>query len=96
MFHKVVQVVPKNDYKVFIYFSDGKVKLFNAKELVTKGVFQQLKDINVFMNTCTVMNDTLAWDISGKFDSNNCLDVDAEQLYNSCPEVEEPNISTAI
>lgn len=95
MFHKVVQVLPTNDYKVYLYFSNGKIKLFDAKELVTKGVFQQLQDINTFKNTCTVMNDTLAWDISGNFDPANCLDLDPEELYNSCPDVEEPNMFSA-
>ena len=92
MFHKVVQVLPTNDYKVYIYFADGKIKLFDAKELVTKGVFKQLQDIKVFIQSCTVMNNTLAWDLTGKHDPANCLDLDSEMLYKSCPEVEEPNI----
>ena len=95
MFNKVVQVLPTNDFKVYIYFSDGKIKLFNARELISKGAFTKLQDINVFRNTCTVMNDTLAWDISGNFDSSNCLNIDSEELYNLCPEVEEPNSITA-
>ncbi len=92
MFHQVVQVYPTDDYKVYIYFADGRVKLFDAKELVTHGVFRQIRDIEKFKNSCTVLNDTLAWDISGKFDPSNCLDLDPEELYNSCPEVEEPKI----
>ncbi|CDX04633.1 DUF2442 domain-containing protein [Desulfitobacterium hafniense] len=90
MFHKVLQVVPTNDYKVYIYFEDGKIKLFDASELVKKGVFQQLQDINLFMNSCTVLNDTLAWDLAGTFDPYSCLDLDSEELYKSCPEVKEP------
>lgn len=92
MFHKVVQVLPTSDYKVYIYFADGKIKLFDAKDLITKGVFKQLQDIDLFMNTCTVMNNTLAWDITGNYDPSNCLDLDPEELYISCPEVEEPNV----
>jgi hypothetical protein len=38
MFHKVLQVVPTTDYKVYIYFEDGKIKLFDASELI-KGSF---------------------------------------------------------
>lgn len=90
MFHKVLQVVPTTDYKVYIYFSDGKIKLFDASELIKKGVFKQLRNPEVFKNSCTVLNDTLAWDLSGKFDPYNCLDLDPEELYNSCPEVKEP------
>lgn len=90
MFHKVLQVVPTTDYKVHIYFADGKIKLFDASELIKKGVFKQLWNPEVFKNSYTVLNDTLAWDLSGKFDSYNCLDLDPEELYNSCPEVKEP------
>lgn len=95
MFHKVVQVLPTNDFKVFIYFEDGKIKLFDAGDLVTKGVFQKLQDINVFRNACTVLNHTLAWDLSGKFDPTDCLDLDPEVLYNSCPDVTEPKINSS-
>lgn len=92
MMHKVLQVVPTDDHKVYLYFSDGKIKLFNGQDLVTKGVFQDLKDKMKFKDTCTVLNDTLAWDISGKYDPTNCLDLDPEELYKTCPEVKEPNI----
>ncbi len=65
MNYKVIQVIPTKDFKVYIYFIDGKIKLFDAKELIQKGVFKQLQDIDIFINTCTVLNDTLAWDLSG-------------------------------
>jgi Protein of unknown function (DUF2442) len=95
MFHKVLQVFPTDDYKVYLYFSDGKVRLFDGKDLIKKGIFRQLQDVNVFKDTCTVLNDTLAWDISGKLDPSDCLDLDPEELYKSCPEAGEPNIFTA-
>ncbi|HEX7714522.1 MAG TPA: DUF2442 domain-containing protein [Bacillota bacterium] len=96
MFHKVIQVYPTEDYRVYLYFTDGKVKLFDAKELVIQGIFQQLKDAVIFRETCTVLNDTLAWDLSGKRDPSECLDLDPEELYETCPEVEEPPINTAL
>ena len=43
-------MVPTKDYMVYVYFSDGKIKLFNANELKNKGVFQALQDIDFFMN----------------------------------------------
>lgn len=95
MFHKVLQVFPTDDYKVYLYFSDGKVRLFDGKDLIYKGVFKQLQDLNLFKDSCTVLNDTLAWDISGKLDPSDCLDLDPEELYKTCPEVGEPNIFTA-
>ncbi len=94
MNYKVIQVIPTKDFKVYIYFIDGKIKLFDAKELIQKGVFKQLQDIDIFINTCTVLNDTLAWDLSGgDYDATRCLDIDPITLYNECPEVEEPDIA---
>ncbi len=95
MLHKVLQVVPKNDYMVYVYFSDGKVKLYDASNLIERGVFKQIKDKDVFINSCTVLNDTLAWDISGKHDPSDCLDLDPEVIYKSSPEVEEPHFHIA-
>ncbi len=90
MFHKVVQVYPTNDYKVYIYFADGKVKLYDAKKLIKKGIFKRLKNIDIFKNTCTVLNNTLAWDLSGEYDPGNCLDLDPDELYNKSIEVKDP------
>jgi hypothetical protein len=96
IFHKVIQVYPTDDYKVYLYFTDGKIKLFDAKELVNQGIFQQIRDVDKFQETCTVLNDTLAWDLSGKRDPSDCLDLDPEELYDTCPEIKEPPINTAL
>ena len=96
MFHQITQVYPTDDYKVYLYFSDGKIRLFDAGELVTKGVFQELKDKSRFKETCTVLNDTLAWDLGGRRDPGDCLDLDPEKLYETCPEVDEPDINAAL
>jgi len=92
MFNQVIQVLPTNDYKVYVYFADGKIKLFDASMLVEKGVFRKLKDIGVFIKSCTVINGTLGWDIEGNHDDSNCLDIDPDNLYMNCDEVSEPDI----
>ncbi|WP_035172202.1 DUF2442 domain-containing protein [Caldanaerobius polysaccharolyticus] len=89
-FPEVDQVIPTKDFKVYIYFDDGSIKLFDAKDLVKKGVFKKLQDIDTFINTCTVINGTLAWDLKGNFSETDCLDLDPIELYNTCPDVEEP------
>ena len=38
MFNQVIQVLPTKDYKVYVYFADGKIKLYDASSLVEKGV----------------------------------------------------------
>ena len=89
-FPEVIQVIATTDFNVYIYFDDGSIKLFNAKDLIQKGIFTKLKDKNLFVETCTVLNGTLAWDINGKYDTSECLDLDPFELYNMCPEIEEP------
>ena len=88
-FPEVIQVIPTKEYKVYVYFDDGLIKLFDASELVTKGIFQQIKDKEMFINKCTVLNGTLCWDINGNYDETECLDIDPFELYD-CDEVEEP------
>lgn len=81
MFHDIVQVVPFEDYTVYVYFEDGKIVCYNAKPLLNKMVFEPLKNIDFFMKACTILNGTLAWDVSGDRDCSKCLDIDPEMLY---------------
>lgn len=95
MFHKVIQVIPTPDYKVYLYFDDGRIKLFDASDIIQQGIFRQIADRNIFMERCTVLNHTLAWDIEGRYDESASLDMDPETLYETCPETKEPLIKTA-
>lgn len=81
MFPKVVQVIPMKDYTVYVYFEDGKIVCYDMSDMIEKEVFSPLKDIQVFMETCTVMNDTLAWDTCKNRDHTACLDIDPDTLY---------------
>lgn len=81
MFPKVVQVIPMPDYSVYVYFEDGKIVHYDMSQMIEKEVFGCLREIEIFMNKCTVMNDTLAWDISGNWDNTICLDIDPDTLY---------------
>ncbi|GAB4443382.1 MAG: DUF2442 domain-containing protein [Turneriella sp.] len=86
----VIQVYPTADYQVYIYFADGSVRKYDAAPLIEQGVFAVLKNPEVFRKTCTVLNGTLAWDLSGHRDPYDCLDLDAENLFNTCPKVKDP------
>lgn len=81
MFPKVVQVIPMMDYSVYVYFEDGKIVCYDMQPMLEKEVFRPLKNMDIFMNACTVMNDTLAWDIQGNRDQTACLDIDPDTLY---------------
>ena len=81
MFYDIVQVIPNEDYTVYVYFEDGKIVCYDAKTLLKKKVFEPLKDIKFFMNACTILNGTLAWDVTGTRDCSKCLDIDPDMLY---------------
>lgn len=81
MIPQIVQVVPTEDYTVYVYFEDGKIVCYDVKPLFDKEIFAILKDKEFFMKTCTIMNDTLAWDIMGNRDVTKCLDIAPDTLY---------------
>lgn len=88
--HDVIQVIPQSDFTVFVYFSDGIIKKYDASPLLGKGIFNKISNIDDFQNKCTVLNNTLAWDLSGKYDPHNCIDIDPETIYESSETVKDP------
>lgn len=42
---------------------------------------EKIKDIESFQWLCTVMNGTLAWDVSEKRDPYNCIDSCPDTVY---------------
>lgn len=78
---EIVQVVPFEDYTVSVYFSDGKIVSYDVAPKLNSGVFQALQDKCIFMETCTIMNDTLAWDINRTNDPSDCIDIAPDTLY---------------
>ena len=87
---EVIQVIPTDDFKVYVYFDDGSIKLYDASEDIKLGIFMKLGDLILFKNCCTVLNGTLAWDLEGNYDETKCLDLDPFNIYENSPDVEEP------
>ena len=61
--HKTKRAVDYFYGSVYVYFEDGKIVCYDMKNMLDKEVFKPLKDISVFVDACTVMNDALAWDM---------------------------------
>lgn len=90
IFPVVVQAVAGDDYTVFAYLNDGTIRKVSVKNLVEQGgVFEKLKDPEFFRNALTVLNDTVAWDLSGHFDPTNCIDLDPFMIA-ECEVVADP------
>ena len=90
MLHTVIQVKPMQNFTVYVYFDDGKIKLFDMSPLLNHGVFKQISNVEDFMEKCTVINHTLAWDVGGNFDEYKCLDIDPETIYNEGVDTSDP------
>lgn len=90
LFPVVVQAIAGNDYTVYAYMLDGTVRRVSVKHLVEQGgVFEKLKDREFFVNALTVMNDTVAWDLSGRHDPADCIDIDPFTVA-ECEIVKDP------
>lgn len=84
----IIQVIPHEDYTVSVFFADGKIVLYDAKPFLNTEVFLKISDINTFMEKCTILNDTLAWDVAGNRNESECIDIDPDTLYNLPESVE--------
>jgi hypothetical protein len=79
-FPEVIQVVPSNNYEIFIYFNDGSIHLFDMKNLIKEGtVFEALKNIETFKNALCIKNSTAAWNL----DNIGIVDIDPFVLFDS-------------
>lgn len=68
-------------YHVQVFFDDGKIIEYDATNDLKGAIFKPLQDIAIFKETCTVLNDTLAWDLTGNRNVSDCIDIDPFTLY---------------
>ena len=81
-FPTVTQAVPGTGYQVYAYFTDGSIHLYDMAPLVARGgVFAPLQDMDYFRNKLTVLNNTIAWDVTGNMDATKCIDIDPFDVY---------------
>ncbi len=80
----VVQAIPAPNQNIYVYFSDGHIRLYDVKLMIAAGgIFSVLSDDSFFHDKLTVMNGTAAWDLSGNHDPSNCIDIDPFELYSA-------------
>lgn len=70
----VKDVCPKEDYTLILTFADGNKKLYNAKPLLEKPIYSELKNISFFLNA-KVDCGTVVW--------SDDIDIAPEHLYES-------------
>lgn len=78
----VLQVVPTDDFGIYVYFNDGSVRFFDVKPLLKKGsVFEPMMQIDFFKDRLSIINDTVAWDMTGDGNPRKCVDLDPLVLF---------------
>ena len=78
----VVQAVAGPERTVYAYFSNGQIKQYDMSPYIARGgVFAPLADADFFVQRLTVLNDTVAWDVSGHYDPKSCIDIDPFEVY---------------
>jgi hypothetical protein len=87
----IIQVVPTEDFYVYAYFEDGKITKFNMKPFLSGPAFRPISDAKTFVETATIINDTLAWDLQGNRNDTKCLDIAYERVYDA-PTVDESEV----
>ena len=70
----VKEVQPQNDYTLIITFADGTKKIYNARHLLDKAIYAELRNIAFFLKA-KVDCGTVVW--------NDDIDIAPEHLY-SC------------
>lgn len=68
----VKKVQPKEDYTLLLTFADGKQKIYNARPLLDKAIYSQLKSLNFFLCAKAECG-TVVW--------NDDIDISPEHLY---------------
>ncbi len=93
---KLFQVMPTDDIRVFLYYDNGEVRVYDCRWILdSTGVFEKIKDPIRFRELCTIMNGTLAWDTSGERDPHNCIDICPDTVYQDSVRTTDPLRSSA-
>lgn len=91
-FPEIFQAVAGEDYTVYAYVNDGSIRKVDIVPFLEKGgVFEPLRDKEVFKNALTVIGNTVAWDLTGERDEYKCIDIDPFLVFESpvVPDVPE-------
>ena len=57
---RIHEVIPTDDYKLKLVFTNGESGVYDCSDLLDFGVFQELKDIAYFKRV-VVLDGTVAW-----------------------------------
>jgi len=77
MYPSIKEVVPRDDYTLYLVFDNGTEGILNMKPILDFGVFQQIKDMEKFKRV-RIAFDTIEWECG--------VDLDPEYIFAKCNE----------
>ncbi|HDR52018.1 MAG TPA: DUF2442 domain-containing protein [Mariniphaga anaerophila] len=63
---RVKIVKPLKDYKIYLEFNNGEVKIFDVKPFLSKGIFKELQNPEMF-NSVRVVDGSVQWNNEADF-----------------------------
>ncbi len=57
---RIKQVIPRDGYKLMLFFTNGEKGVYDCKHLLDFGVFRELQDKNYF-NLAKALHGTVVW-----------------------------------
>jgi hypothetical protein len=75
MYPSVKEVIPRDDYTLFVVFDNGENGILDMKPILDFGIFQRIKSYETFRQV-RVSFDTIEWDCG--------VDLDPEFIYSKC------------
>ena len=57
---RIKQVIPRDDYKLLLFFTNGEKGVYDCLHLLDFGVFRELRDKNYF-KLAKALHGTVAW-----------------------------------
>lgn len=81
----ITKVVANDNYTLTLTFDNGEVRIYDMSELVHKGVFRVLENIDKFKEVYLDESGVVSWDRDSSVDSkkvwNNKLDICPDKCY---------------
>lgn len=86
---KILYVSPGEGNRVYCFCADGLWRIWDASAILQTSAMQDQVRSNpdFFRSAMTVINETLAWDISGDKDPSECIDVDPNEIYGNAQKI---------
>ncbi len=90
---RVSHVIPNSDFTLTLTFTNGEIRRFDAKPYLDKGIFQELRDLQIF-NRVKPFLGSVQWSGGQDFDPDSLYEdgvpVNPSEISDKLNELNEP------